>query len=138
MADIGRELRERGYRMTPQRVLVWEVLGSHGRHMSAEEVHAAIARRYPNVNLSTVYRTLELLVNEGLAREANLGGERRIYEAVSDEGGDHHHLVCSGCGRVEHIAATHLRALQSHLDREHGFHADRMVLTSYGRCRECG
>ena len=137
MTDVRQALRERGYRLTPQRVMVWEVLSAEESHLSAEEVHGRISERYPNVNLSTVYRTLDLLVSEGLAREAALGAGRRVYETVPGPDGDHHHLVCRSCGSVEHIAARHLGPLQRHLDAEHGFEAERMVLTTYGRCRRC-
>ena len=67
-------LREQGYRLTPQRNLIWEVLRDAGRHMTAEEVAAEVRRTLPDVNVSTVYRTLELLVSLDLVVETRLEG----------------------------------------------------------------
>lgn len=137
MPEPAHPLQERGYRLTPQRAMVWDVLLAGGGHLTAEQIHEGIAQRWPRVNISTVYRTLDLLVAEGLVREAPLGGDRRVYEAAGRDAGDHHHLVCLGCGLVEHIAAAHTGQLEAHLEAEHGFRSERVALTSYGRCRHC-
>lgn len=134
--EIARRLRERGYRVTPQRLQMLEVLHSEVDHLSAEEIHSRVAGTNPDLNLSTVYRTLEMLTAEGIVRQANLGGGRRFFELAS-ETEPHHHLVCKRCGRIEHIAARHLSDLESHLLAEHGFEVDEASLTSYGKCREC-
>ena len=89
-------LREQGYRLTPQRNLIWEVLRDAGRHLTAEEVAAEVRRTLPDVNVSTVYRTLELLVSLDLVVETRLEGSACYYE-VSPEP-THHHFVCTRCG----------------------------------------
>ena len=94
-------LREQGYRLTPQRNLIWEVLRDAGRHMTAEEVAAEVRRTMPDVNVSTVYRTLELLVSLDLVVETRLEGSACYYE-VSPEP-THHHFVCTRCGAVGHF-----------------------------------
>ena len=126
-------LHELGYRLTPQRVLVWDVLRQSGSHMSAEEVCARVQERFPQVNMSTVYRTLELLVGLELVRETHLGPTRRFFEV--EEEVPHHHLVCDLCGRVAHIHDEDLGDLRSVLCTEQGF--TTRELTVFGRCREC-
>lgn len=136
LGDLEARLRTQGYRLTPQRILMLEVLTREGGHLSAEAIHARVTRRYPYVNLSTVYRTLEMLVSEGIVREARLGGGRRLFELAS-ESDPHHHLVCRACGAVEHIAAAHLDEVEAHLLDEHGFQVEDTVLTSFGQCGRC-
>lgn len=129
-----RTLQELGYRLTPQRVLVWDVLRESGSHMSAEEVCAQVQERFPQVNSSTVYRTLELLVGLELVRETHLGPTRRFFEV--EEEVPHHHLVCEGCGRVSHIHDDDLGDLRDVLSRDQGFVTRE--LTVFGRCCDCG
>lgn len=128
-----RTLQELGYRLTPQRVLVWDVLRESGAHMSAEEVCARVQERFPQVNMSTVYRTLELLVGLELVRETHLGPMRRFYEV--EEEVPHHHLVCDLCGGVTHVHDEDLGDLKATLAVERGF-ATREI-TVHGRCRSC-
>ncbi len=90
--DIAGELSEQGYRLTPQRLMVLSAIEKSDHHISAEEIYAQITARYPNVNISTVYRTLELLERLGLVTKTDLGeGTVRYHSA---EKGHHHHLVC--------------------------------------------
>lgn len=134
--DVAARLRRQGYRITPQRMLVLEALSAGGPHVPAERIHEQVVRRFPHVNLSTIYRTLDLLEAEGIVRSARLGEGRRVFELSSAED-PHHHLVCRDCGTIEHIAGGHLADVESHLLDEHGFEVDETVLTSFGRCRRC-
>ncbi len=128
-----RTLRELGYRLTPQRTLVWDVLRNHGSHMSAEEICERVNRQFPNVNMSTVYRTLDLLVSLSLVRETLLGPEHRTFEIEEEDA--HHHLVCRECGAVEHIHDTDLRGLSAALDVGNSFLVQEV--TVFGSCRTC-
>ena len=128
-----RTLQELGYRLTPQRVLVWDVLRESGAHMSAEDVCARVQERFPQVNMSTVYRTLELLVGLELVRETHLGPTRRFFEV--EEEAPHHHLVCDVCGRITHVHDQDLGDLETTLDADQGFVLRE--LTVFGRCRDC-
>jgi Fur family ferric uptake transcriptional regulator len=122
-----------GYRLTPQRTLVWDVLRASGGHMSAEEVCAQVQRQFPHVNISTVYRTLELLVQLHLVRETQLGPARRFYEV--EEEVPHHHLVCESCGGVAHVHDEDLGDLHQTLAARQGFAAKQ--LTIFGLCADC-
>jgi Fur family ferric uptake transcriptional regulator len=91
-------LREKGHRLTPQRMLVIEALHKADRHISAEEIYRQLHRRYPYANISTVYRTLELLKKLDLVTETDFGEGRVRYHVA--ENGHHHHLVCRSCGNI--------------------------------------
>jgi len=129
-----RTLQELGYRLTPQRTLVWDVLRRSDLHMSAEEVSAQVQAQFPHINISTIYRTLELLVGLGLVRETHLGPTRRFFEV--EEEVPHHHLVCEACGKVAHVHDEDLGTLEGVLLAEHGFLLRE--LTVFGLCRACG
>ncbi|MHB8104364.1 MAG: Fur family transcriptional regulator, partial [Dehalococcoidales bacterium] len=95
---ITEKLRGKGYRLTPQRLMILSAMEHSNEHISAEEIYAQVAAKYPDVNVSTVYRTLELLKKLGMVYEINLGEGRIRYHA--EESGHHHHLVCQACGTV--------------------------------------
>ena len=128
-------LREQGYRLTPQRNLIWEVLRDAGRHVTAEEVAAEVRRTLPDVNVSTVYRTLELLVSLDLVVETRLEGSVCYYE-VSPEP-THHHFVCTQCGAVGHFSDELLAPVHAELTERQGFAVSQIQLTAFGRCRQC-
>ena len=90
------QLRRRGYRITPQREMIIEALAHTQEHQTAEQVHAQVSRHSSAVNLATVYRTLDMLVNEGLANRAAMHTGQAIY--TSDLHGPHIHIVCRRCG----------------------------------------
>jgi len=128
-------LREQGYRLTPQRNLIWEVLRDAGRHMTAEEVAAEVRRTLPDVNVSTVYRTLELLVSLDLVVETRLEGSRCYYE-VSPEP-THHHFVCTQCGAVGHFSDELLAPVHEELGERQAFAVSQIQVTAFGLCRDC-
>jgi Fur family ferric uptake transcriptional regulator len=127
-------LREHGYRLTPQRTLIWEVLRDAGRHLTAEEIAAEVQRTLPDVNLSTVYRTLELLVSLDLVVETRLEGVASYYE-VSPEP-THHHFVCTRCGAVGHFGDALLAPVHDELGRQ-DFTVGHIQVTAFGLCRDC-
>jgi Fur family transcriptional regulator, ferric uptake regulator len=128
-------LREQGYRLTPQRNLIWEVLRDAGRHLTAEEVATEVRRTLPDVNVSTVYRTLELLVSLDLVVETRLEGSSCYYE-VSPEP-THHHFVCTHCGAVGHFGDELLAPVHGELTGQHGFSVTQIQVTALGLCRGC-
>ena len=134
-ADITSKLKERGYRLTPQRIMILSAIeNSHG-HTSAEEIYTQIVAKYPQVNISTVYRNLELLKRLGLVTETDLGGGRFRYHPT--EKGRHHHLVCQECGAIINLDGSLLSSLKSTLLGEYKFSADLKHLAIFGRCVNC-
>ena len=129
------KLRESGYRLTPQRATVWEVVRGHAGHMTADDVAVAARARLPEINVSTVYRTLELLVSLDLATETKLGTARSYFEVSPQP--VHHHFVCTGCGAVGHFGDDGFATLYKTLAEREGFAATRMRATVSGLCRTC-
>jgi Fur family ferric uptake transcriptional regulator len=127
-------LRREGYRLTPQRTLIWEVVRGAGGHLTAEEIAVEVKAQLPDVNLSTVYRTLELLVRLGLVSETRLGATRTYFEVAPEP---HHHLVCEACGAVGHFSDELLVDLYDVLEKEQGFVAGRARATVFGLCAGC-
>jgi Fur family transcriptional regulator, ferric uptake regulator len=134
-AGITGKLSAQGYRMTPQRMMILSAMESSHEHISAEDIHAQVVAKYPHVNISTVYRTLELLKKLGMVYEINLGEGRIRYHAEGS--GHHHHLVCQGCGMVIDIEEATLSSLKDILLREYGFSADLRHVGIFGLCDSC-
>ncbi len=128
-------LRQRGYRVTPQREMIIEVIAHSSRHMTAEEVFAEVQTRTRAVNVATVYRTLDLLVEEGLASRANLGGGRVVYATA--EHGPHVHLVCRHCGGVVDADVALFEALFQNVQTQYGFVCGPQHFAVYGLCVGC-
>ena len=133
--DLIGELSKQGYRLTPQRMMILSAIENSNSHISAEEIYAQVVAKYPNVNISTVYRTLELLKGLGLVTETDMGEGRVRYHPA--EKGHHHHLVCQGCGAIIDLDESLLAPLKGALLREYKFGADLRHLAIFGRCRNC-
>ena len=128
-------LQAKGYRLTPQRIMVVDALHNAKRHISAEEIFARLQEKYPYANISTVYRTLELLKELGLAAEISIGDGIVRYHAL--ENSRHHHLVCNRCGRIVDLPEEELAPLEKLLLKSHGFKADMHHLAIFGLCSDC-
>jgi Fur family ferric uptake transcriptional regulator len=128
-------LREQGYRLTPQRLMILSSIHGSDHHISAEEIYAQVCAKYPNVNISTVYRTLELLKELGLVTETDLGGGKFRYHSV--EKGHHHHLICRKCGRIFELDEAVLNPVEGAILRKYGFKADLSHLAVFGNCVQC-
>jgi Fur family ferric uptake transcriptional regulator len=133
--DIINRLSECGYRMTPQRELILNAIENSREHISAEEIYAEVVRRYPHINISTVYRTLDLLKKLNLVTETDLGGGRYRYHPADK--GHHHHLVCQECGATIDLEESALSSLKSLLLQKYGFMADLKHMAIMGRCVDC-
>ena len=133
--SITDKLIEKGYRLTPQRMMIVSAMESSDDHISAEEIYAQVAAKYSNVNISTVYRTLELLKKLGLVYEIDLGEGRIRYHAEGS--GHHHHLVCQNCGKVIDIHEASLSSLRDILLHEYNFQAELRHVGIFGLCEDC-
>jgi Fur family ferric uptake transcriptional regulator len=135
LGGLAGRLRELGYRLTPQRVMTLAVIEGSRDHISAEEIYAQVAARYPRVNISTIYRTLELLKRLDLIYEVDLGEGRIRYHP--EERGHHHHLVCRKCGAVIDVGESVLFPLQAVLLQAFGFRAELRHMAISGLCEKC-
>jgi Fur family transcriptional regulator, ferric uptake regulator len=132
--DWRQELRARGYRLTPQRQLVLEAVATL-EHGTPDEICAEVRKTASGVNISTVYRSLELLEELGLVTHTHLGHGSARYHTATDS--DHLHLVCRDCGGVTETDVSVASELVDRLLGEHGFDTDVRHFSVFGRCREC-
>lgn len=123
-------LREAGYRRTAQRQQVWESV-ERLRHATPEQIAASL----PDVDLSTVYRALEVLVDVGLISHTHIGHGPPVYHAVDPT--PHLHLVCQRCGRQWSADISLADGLAAALLEQHGFAPDLAYMSLPGMCREC-
>ena len=133
--DIVSRLSQKGCRITPQRLMILEAIEGASGHISAEEIYQDIRKRYPGLNISTVYRTLELLKEMNLVTETDMGDGRVRFHSLGHE--HHHHLVCSKCGKVIDLDEETLSPLTDVLSEKYGFRADLKHLAIFGRCKNC-
>lgn len=129
------DLRARGYRLTPQRQLVLEAVVQLG-HATPDDIATAVRRTASGVNISTVYRTLELLEELGLVTHTHLGHGPPTYHAATED--DHVHLVCRLCGNVTETSPDLVAGVVRDLAETEGFRADVGHLAIFGTCRACG
>ena len=128
-------LHAKGYRLTPQRILVLKTIYHADNHISAEEIYEQLHDRFPYINKSTIYRILELLSDLKLVTESNLGdGCIRYHAAIK---GHHHHLICHICGKVIDLEESALEPLKDFILRDYGFEADLRHMVISGVCSDC-
>ncbi len=125
----------RGLKSTRQRDAIVDVFFRAGGHVTIPELLAKVRRREPGVGFATVYRTLRLLCDAGLADERHFGGGLARYEKAG--GGHHDHLICTTCGRVEEFENTAIEQLQDEVARERGFRISHHKHEIYGTCARC-
>jgi Fur family ferric uptake transcriptional regulator len=134
-----------GYRITHPRQMILDVLSKTSKHMSAEEIYLAVHKIYPAIGLTTVYRTLELLVQMGLVFKFDFGDGRARYELSEGPKGvrHHHHLVCTNCGRIidytdfidEEVEL--LSQIEEGLSKKFNFKITNHLIQFYGLCDKC-
>lgn len=132
--DWEARLREHGFRITPQRQLVLEAV-ENLRHGTPEEILIEVQRTATGVNLSTVYRTLEVLEDVGLVTHAHIGHGAPTYHAVDDH--VHIHLVCDRCSKVQSVSADVADEFVERLRKDHAFVTDISHMAIHGWCTAC-
>lgn len=132
--DWEQRLREHGFRITPQRQLVLEAVETL-RHGTPEEILVEVQHTASGVNLSTIYRTLEVLESVGLVTHAHIGHGAPTYHSVDEH--VHIHLVCDRCGNVDSVPSAVADAFASDLRETYGFHTDIAHVSIHGRCAKC-
>ncbi len=132
--DWQQRLRASGHRLTPQRELVLTAVETLG-HATPDQVYAEVRRHSQSINLSTVYRTLELLDELDLIRHAHLSDRAPTYHSA--RGHEHAHLICRKCQKVISIGLDEMAEALGGLAAERGFVPDYGHLTVFGRCADC-
>jgi len=132
--DYAPQLRARGYRMTPQRLAILHVLHHSGKHLSPAEVYGQAHVEISGLTETTVYRTLEFLAENGLARPALTGNGHLVYEIARHE---HHHLMCRNCGKEQEVSHASFKTIYRKLESDSGFKLTDSHITFFGLCPDC-
>lgn len=130
--------KQHGFRYTMQRQAVMDIILEHpALHMKGEEIHKLLRQRYPEIGLSTVYRTLLLLEKMRLIRRTDLGDGCARYEACGNSGHAHHHLICSRCGAVMDMEEDLLDELEKQILKKNRFKVENHSVKFFGCCEKC-
>ena len=133
---LNKYLQTKGLKQGKQRLDVVEVFLETEKHLTPEELHDLVKKRYPSVGIATVYRTLKLLSDCGLAREVVFDGRTARYEHNFEH--EHHdHLVCTKCGNITEVIDPEIEKLQLLLAKRHGFAPSSHRMEIYGSCKKC-
>lgn len=129
-------LRRNEYKLTPQRELILDTLLQMEGHPAPEELYYEVKKRDPSIGQATVYRTLKLLSQAGMAKELHFGDGLTRYE--HKYGQTHHdHLICERCGANIEVVDETIERLQEELAAKHGFRLTGHRMYLYGVCGEC-
>ena len=137
MRQFEQALRERGLKATSQRDDIARVFFGATGHLSIEELYTAVRKVNPRVGYATVYRTLKLLREVGLAAERHFDDGQARFEAVEEAAEHHDHVICERCGKIVEFSSQELERLQERIARFLGFVVGRHRMELYGICAEC-
>ncbi len=126
----------KGLKSTRQRDMVLDCFLSSDCHMSTEELYMKVRAKNPSIGYATVYRTLKLFAESGIAREIHFGDGQTRYEHVA-EGEHHDHLVCTRCGAVQEFENEAIEKLQQEVAEQFGFLVETHKMELYGICSKC-
>jgi Fur family transcriptional regulator, ferric uptake regulator len=137
--DYNNTLLEKGYRFTPQRRAVLELIKeSQGKHWTAEEIYNVVKMKNPGIGIATVYRTLQILEDAGLITKDYLGTDVVRYELNHTHGGHaHHHMVCIGCGVILEAKEDFMDAIETIIEQNYGFQVTDHNIKFMGYCEKC-
>jgi len=127
-------LKEKGFKLTPQRRLIADIIHDAHTHITAEDIIARVQEKMPGVNKSTIYRTLDLLTENGCVYRSEVGDQHIYHHA---EEAHHHHLVCRLCGKTIVCEENIFESVEEIVNEKYGFKPDIKHLVMTGICREC-
>lgn len=131
---VADQIRERGFRLTQQRMTILNVLYDAGGHLTPTEIFKHLRARLPSATEPTVYRNLDFLRDNGFIRATSSTNGRLEYEIVTHA---HHHLTCKACGQEVEVDHAQLRPLFDQLEQATGFHLTDIHITFMGLCPHC-
>lgn len=138
--ELSQLLKEKGYKITEQRKAVLDVIEEHdGEHLSSQEIYDFVRKRFPEVGVATVYRTLPVLEELGFVYAVDFGDGRVRYE-LHREGQNHrhHHLLCESCGKIIEVEDDLLEEIEGKIYKNYGFTIKDHKVKFYGVCSDCG
>ena len=135
-ARLSAWIAEKGLKATRQREQIVDAFFAANAHVTVEELLERVRRVDPRVGTATVYRTMKLLVDAGLASARQFGEGHVRYEAAGDRH-HHDHLICTSCGTIIEFENDRIEHLQGAVARRHGFTVSHHKMELYGLCRDC-
>jgi Fur family transcriptional regulator, ferric uptake regulator len=133
--DSAEVLRRAGHKMTPQRLMIVRVLRHAPGHVTATEIADKVRQTYPFLDLSTVYRTLDVLKRMRMVTATDMGSGDAVFEWAPEQ--PHHHLICSSCGQVQEFGQEYFGSLGERLEEDFSFAADLHHFAIFGLCSAC-
>lgn len=133
-AHLAQQIRDKGFRLTPQRMAIFNVLHESGGHLIRTEIYERVQAVAPILTEPTVYRTLDFLVESGLVRVTHVGNGRLEYELARHI---HHHLLCSACGQEQEISHDQMKAIFEQIEFSTGYRLTESHITLTGLCPHC-
>lgn len=134
MFDVVNILKEKGYKVTPQRIAVFDVLMHTKAHPTVEEIYNKLQPTYPTMSLATVYKSLEMFKSLNLVQELNVGEDKFRYDANVKP---HPHITCISCGRVDDVDDEMFFNLTEQVACKTGYKITGQQLYFYGSCPKC-
>lgn len=136
---LKEQLKAEGYKLTPQRRAVLDVIiDNEGKHLTTEEIYDIVKANCPEIGLATVYRTLQLLEKMGVVYKMNFDDGCNRYELIHNyENHHHHHLICVNCGNVEEVEDDLLGTLEENIEKKYKFKITNHSVKFFGYCRKC-
>ena len=131
-----KHIQRQGLKRTSQRDLILDVFLRTERHLSSEDLYQLVKKEDPAIGQTTVYRTLKLLTDAGLAREVRFGDNRTHYEH-NYKHAHHDHMICSECGKIIEFYSAELEAIQDAMAAKHRFEVTQHLLRIIGICAHC-
>ncbi|MGB9177742.1 MAG: transcriptional repressor [Pyrinomonadaceae bacterium] len=131
-----KHIQKSGLKRTAQRDLILDVFLRTEEHLSSEDLYRLVQREDPNIGQTTVYRTLKLLTEAGLAREVRFGDGRTHYEH-NYKHQHHDHMICTECGKIIEFFSAELEAIQDKMAAKHRFEVTQHLLRILGVCADC-
>ncbi len=138
LAALEQVIQRKGLKHSRQRDAIAQAFFALGGHVPVDAVVARVRQQDPRVSVATVYRTMKLLAECGLAVPRHFGeGQTRYEPATSRQAEAHDHLICTSCGRIVEFESDRISELQIRVARRHGFEVERRRVELYGRCSIC-
>ncbi|SNR85103.1 Fur family transcriptional regulator, ferric uptake regulator [Anaerovirgula multivorans] len=139
METLKDRLKEKGYKLTPQRRATLDtIMDNQGKHLNTEEIYGLVKEKCPEIGLATVYRTLQLLEEMQVISRINLDDGCSRYEFNTHEDDhQHHHLICQSCGSITEVEIDLLEHLEEEIEKNHDFHINDHKVKFFGICSKC-
>lgn len=134
MERIVRKYKGKGFKLTPQRIAILKFLEGNTSHPTAEDIYTEIKKKYPTVSFATVYNTVQALKERGEIMEITIDPERKHFDPNPSP---HHHIICSGCGRIGDVFVDYSEALKLPEEVTREFTATGNHIDFYGICSSC-